>query len=508
MFDLGTTFLASAERKPDAEAIVDGVTRFTYGAWFECIRKVAGGLLGIGLLPGDHFVIVLQNRWESATLHWACQFIGVIATPINWRAKAQEILFVLGDTAAKAIAFESSTASTVAKAIASVQVLSIGVNSKSDVSFEALRKSQPAQDICCRRQEDISVMLYTSGTTGRGKGVPRSHSAERSAAIAHIVQNQYGQNERILGVMPLYHTMGIRSLLSMVAANGCFVCQPRFDAGASLDLIEKEKITALYMVPTLYYDLLNHDSFSKCNLNSVRKLGFAGASMQDDLLKLINESFRPERFVNHYGSSEIYTFTVEEDAAGNPGSAGRAGINQRIRVVKTGSDDPNDAVETGERGQIIADLGSEEAFSGYWQRPDADKKSLIEGWYFTGDLGWFDDQGRLFIEGRLDDMIISGGENIYPEEIERILLQHPEVLEVVVAGIPDERWGAKATAFLRVQEVICSEILDKFCRESSLSDFKRPRSYVFIEEVPKSPVGKILRRLLVSGEYKLDERFT
>ena len=105
-------------------------------------------------------------------------------------------------------------------------------------------------------------------------------------------------------------------------------------------------------------------------------------------------------------------------------------------------------------------------------------------------------------------MIISGGENIYPEEIERILLQHPEVLEVVVAGIPDERWGAKATAFLRVQEVICSEILDKFCRESSLSDFKRPRSYVFIEEVPKSPVGKILRRLLVSGEYKLDERFT
>ncbi len=210
--------------------------------------------------------------------------------------------------------------------------------------------------------------------------------------------------------------------------------------------------------------------------------------------------------MNHYGSSEIYTFTTEPHAAAKPGSAGKAGLNQRIRVVKFGADSPEAQAATGEEGQIVADAMSDEAFEGYWRRPDADARALHDGWYFTGDTGYVDAEGDLFVTGRVDDMIISGGENVSPGEIESVLSLHPGVAEVAVAGIADERWGQRITAFVRrdPNSMIAAEpaTLDAWCRASSLADYKRPRDYVFVSEIPKSPVGKILRRLLVAGEYR------
>ena len=229
--------------------------------------------------------------------------------------------------------------------------------------------------------------------------------------------------------------------------------------------------------------------------------------MEESLLKRVDQAFHPELFVNHYGSSEIYTFTVEPHAAENPGSAGKAGVNQLIRVISIGSDDPEDRVSVGETGQVIADLRSDEAFKGYWRRPEVDKKTLKDGWYFTGDIGLLDEHGSLFLVGRVDDMIITGGENVSPAEIETVLSEHPKVVEAVVAGLSDERWGQRVTAFIRAGALVSSEELDVFCRGSALADFKRPRKYVFVSEIPKSPVGKVLRRLLVSGDYEVDERF-
>ncbi len=182
--------------------------------------------------------------------------------------------------------------------------------------------------------EAWSIMLYTSGTTSRPKGVPRRHRAERAAGIAHVAQNLYRRGERTLGVMPLYHTMGVRSLIAMSLIGGTFVCLPRYDTERALALIEAEKITNLYLVPTLYHDLVHAREFASADVSSVRKLGFAGASMTDGLLKTLNAAFRPDLFVNHYGSSEIYTFTIDQNAPAKPGSAGKAGINQEIRVVR------------------------------------------------------------------------------------------------------------------------------------------------------------------------------
>src|SRR5579863_9094433 len=349
-------------------------------------------------------------------------------------------------------------------------------------------------------------MLYTSGTTSRPKGVPRRHGAERAAAIAHVAQNLYARGERTLGAMPLYHTMGVRSLLAMSLVGGTFVCLPRFDAALALQLIAAEKISNLYLVPTLYHDLVHHPLFAATEIGSVRKLGFAGAPMTDALLKKLDAAFRPELFVNHYGSSEVYTFTVDQNAAAKPGSAGRAGINQMIRVVKLGAKSVEDIAGVGEEGEIVALLAGDESFEGYWRRPDADAKALRQGWYFTGDTGTIDADGDLFVTGRVDDLIITGGENVSPVEIESCLSLHPGVCEVAVVGLPDEKWGKVVAAFVKRNASVTEGELDQFCRISNLASFKRPRRFVFVEAIPKSPVGKLLRRLLVAGEYEPERR--
>jgi 2-furoate---CoA ligase len=503
VLDLGTSFIASVARDPDALAIVDGELRLTYSAWYQKISSLVAGFDDLGLRPGDHLVTLLQNRWEAATIHWACQFAGIIVTPLNWRSSSSELDFCLEDAEAKAIVYEQVSAETVgssSKARACPRI-AVGDPRARDLAFESLVGAgasavQPRVDA-----EAWSVMLYTSGTTARPKGVPRRQRAERAAAVAHVAQNLYGQHERTLGAMPLYHTMGVRSLIAMSLIGGAFVCLPRFDVARALELIAAEKLTNLYLVPTLYHDLLHHEQFRATDVSSVRKLGFAGAPMTDGLLQGLKAAFEPDLFVNHYGSSEIYTFTIDQNAAAKPGSAGRAGINQMVRVARLGATSPEDVAAPGEEGEIIALLAGDESFEGYWRRPDADAKALRDGWYFTGDTGYFDRDGDLFVTGRVDDMIITGGENVSPVEIESCLSLHPAVLEVAVVGLTDERWGKIVSAFVKRRVVVEPQELDQFCRNSGLANFKRPRRYVFVQAIPKSPVGKLLRRKLLAGEY-------
>lgn len=240
------------------------------------------------------------------------------------------------------------------------------------------------------------LILYTSGTTGRGKAVPRSHRAERAASLAHVAQNALLAGDVALGVMPLYHTMGLRILLSSALLSGSFVCQPRFKAAETLDLIAAHRISSLYLVPTLYHDLMSELPGQRRDLSSIARLGFAGASMSEGLLRRVGAAFPGIPLVNHYGSSEIYTFTIAQDAAGKPGSAGRAGLNARIAVIPLGSTDISARAAPGQEGQVIADAGNIEAFGGYLNRPDADAAALRQGWYLTGDVGYLDAEGDLF----------------------------------------------------------------------------------------------------------------
>ncbi len=500
MLDLGTSFLASIERDPNAFAIADGDLTLTYGEWFKRISALVVHLDTLGLCSGDRLLSLMQNRWENASLHWACQLAGVVITPLNWRATPEELDHALADSGAKVLIHDQSGSQAVANSTVAESVTLVPLNGENGLA-QMLEESGPEASPRAAA-DDWSLMLYTSGTTSKPKGVPRRHRAERAAAIAHVAQNLYRHGERTLGVMPLYHTMGVRSLLAASMIGGGFVCLPKFDVPGALDAMERHRVTNLYLVPTLYHDIVHHDAFAPECVRSVTKLGFAGASMTDGLLKKLQEAFRPDLFVNHYGSSEIYTCTIHQDAAAKPGSAGRAGVNQMIRVVPLDADTAETAAPTGEEGQIVALMQGDEAFEGYWNRPEADAKSIRDGWYFTGDVGVFDADGDLFVTGRVDDMIITGGENVSPVEVESCLSLHEAVSEVAVVGLPDERWGSVVTAFVKRATDVDEAALDAHCKTSGLTNFRRPRKYVFVSELPKSPVGKLLRRKLVSGDYE------
>jgi 2-furoate---CoA ligase len=254
----------------------------------------------------------------------------------------------------------------------------------------------------------------------------------------------------------------------------------RWNADAALDLVAAERISSLYLAPTLFYDLLERLRTRPVDVSSVRAVGYAGAAMTSSLVERCCDQLDPEVFVNHYGSTEVYTCTIGTEQRDKPGCAGRPAVNTRLRLS--------------EEGEICIHLSSDEAFAGYWNRPDANAKTIRDGWYHTGDTGHVDADGDLWIDGRVDDMIVSGGENIHPLEVEDILARHPGVAEVAVVGAPDERWGHRVVAVL-VGDA-SPEDLDRHCLASPLARFKRPREYRFVDSLPKSPSGKILRRVI------------
>ncbi|HLN10157.1 MAG TPA: class I adenylate-forming enzyme family protein [Xanthobacteraceae bacterium] len=508
--DLGTAFAFACARRPDAEAFVEGGRRCTYGAWLSEIRAVAGGLRQLGLIAGNHLVVVMRNHYEMATLYWACHLLGVIFTPVNFRASSAEIAYCLEDAEASAVAYDGAAREAAPAAAARLGidprrliVAADGVGEGS--SFEQLLAARPVDGPATVDEHKICLMLYTSGTTGRPKGVPRSHRAELMAAVSQIAHHHYRAGESALGVMPMFHTMGVRTLLSSALVNGKLVCMPDYAPEAVLRLTAEERISALFLVPTMFHDILREPGIESFDLSRVSRVSYAGMAMTPALVEKCLAMLRPDVFVNHYGSSEIYTFTIC-DHRRKPGCAGRAGLNQRIRVVSA-DPDRRDDIETdlppGEPGEIIASLRSPEAFSGYWKRPDADARSIQGSWYRTGDLGRFDQDGELYVLGRVDDMIISGGENIYPEEVEDALARSRLVAGVAVVGLPDERLGTRVVAFVEPADVLPSpQALDDACLSGGLARYKRPRDYVFVKSIPRSASGKILRRRLRVGDYE------
>jgi 2-furoate---CoA ligase len=440
--------------------------------------------------------LLLGGGEPMAGLHLAIQKLGAVTVPLSIRFGRQELSYCLDDAEISLLVTDPTTADTVPDHVA-----------QHDVAELAERAgTEPDGPLhVAVSDDDLSVILYTSGTTGRPKGVPRSHSAEHMAAVAHVIQARYAPGEITLGVMPLFHTMGLRNLLGTILVGGTWVPQAKFDAEHALDLIETEAISSLYLVPTMYWSLLHAQPGAR--LRSVRRLAYAGAAMTPALTEDLAAAIRPEVFVNHVGSTEVYTFTVFPDVRGKPGCAGRAGVFSRVRLIRPEPGaSPQDVVPAGEPGQLIVSLRSPEAFRGYWHRPDADAKALREGWYLTGDLAVADEDGDLWVTGRADDMIITGGENVYPDEIEAALVRCPDIAEVVVVGLPDARWGQAVTAFVVAAEGVSPQAavagLRRYGREASgLPGMKLPKRVVAIEAIPKSAVGKILRRTLTAGDY-------
>ena len=502
--DVARMLTWTAERYPH-HCAVGGAAPMTYREWDARTNRLARALAALGVRPRDRVAFLLAGGGPMASLHLAVQKLAAVSVPLSIRFGPAEISHCLDDAAPRLVVCDDVTAPLVAEALVME-------------TLEALAAGEPDGSLPAAvpplRAQDLSVILYTSGTTGKPKGVPRTHGAEHAAAIAHVIQTQQRPAEITLGVMPMFHTMGMRTLLASIAIAGTWVPQASFGAEESLALITGHGVTSLYLVPTIYWSLLQTGRLAEAA--SVRRLAYAGAAMTPSLARELTATLRPEVFVNHFGSTEIYTFTICPDAAAKPGCAGRAGAFSRVRLVDPAPGAPPDAlVGPGEQGQVAVSMESPEAFGGYWRRPDADARTIRDSWYFPGDLAVADEDGDLWVSGRVDDMIVSGGENIYPGEIEEVLARCPAVADVVVAGTPDDRWGQAVTAFIVPRAGLAPDRAlaeaSAYLRDgaggtggagaASLPSLKRPKRLVAVDRIPTSAVGKILRRELTAGAF-------
>lgn len=498
--DLATALRWTAERHPDRSAVRGTGRHLGYREWDARTNRLARALADAGVGAGDRVALVLAGGEPLASLHLAAQKLGAVSVPLSTRLSPDELRYCLDDAAARLLVVDAAHAE---RAAAATDGAAVPVRQAAEIDERAERESDghlpgtPAET-------DVSVMLYTSGTTGRPKGVPRTHRAEHTAAVAHAVQTQQRGGEVALGVMPMFHTMGLRTLLASIVVGGTWVGQATFDADEAIGLIRSEGVSSLYLVPTIYWSLLRTGRLHEAR--TVQRLAYAGAAMTPALAEELVAEVNPGAFVNHFGSTEIYTFTIGPDVAAKPGSAGRAGVFSRVRLVapEVGAS-PDAIVAPGEQGQVIVSMASPEAFGGYWQRPDADAKAIREGWYYTGDLAVADEDGDLWVAGRVDDMINSGGENVYPDEIEAALVRCPDVDDVCVVGLPHERWGHAVTAFVvpvrGTDPAVAAERTLAFARDA-LPSLKQPKRVIAVSSIPRSGVGKTLRRTLVAGEFE------
>jgi 2-furoate---CoA ligase len=288
----------------------------------------------------------------------------------------------------------------------------------------------------------------------------------------------------------------------MLALSGTYICQPTFEPEQCVQNIDAYGVTALHEAPTIFKKLIETDAIETADVGSVRVATYSGAPMDSTLLDNVIETFDPHMVSNQYGCTEAYgpLGQLNLRKEGEPTETGVANIFHRTRIVELGSADPGATVDPGTEGELVIALDSPTVFSGYLNKPAANENAIHDGWFFTGDVAYETDDSHTIITGRSDDMIISGGENIYPAEVEDTLASHPEVVDVGVVGAADETWGEIPKAYVEADGSVTVSELDQLCQDSSsLANYKRPREYEVVAEVPRNPSGKIMR-------YKLRDR--
>lgn len=505
--DVATMMGWAVRRLPEKLAVVEGEKRLTYCEWGARVDRLSRSLSRLGIGKGDRVACMLKNSEEHATTFFALQKLGAVAVPFNFRVKREGIVYHVNDSGAKMIFFDEDVAEEVMAARESMPACEHYVcvgEMEGSVAFEELLLDEaPPVEFPQLGGEDPSMILYTSGTTGAPKGVLLTHEASLARAFGMMINHgqRHLSDERVIGLMPLFHTVGVHTvLLGTVLVNGTYCPVRRFSPEAALDMIEREKITYLFGTPTHLQMLLQEDLSSR-DLSSIEHVLYAGAPMSGKLVKECAEKLT-ENVTLIYGNTETFNSLFMRRTHDMPG-ASVCGVLHDVRVIRIG-EGHEDPVAPGEEGELIVDVRSPESFEEYWNRPEQTAEKVREGWYYTGDACLFEvEDGRpsYTLTGRLDDMIISGGENIHPAEIENLLASHSGVGDVAVVGVPDPRWGEAVKAFVaRSDPALTEGQLNDFFEESRLENYKRPRSYEFLPEIPRNPSGKILRARLRKEE--------
>jgi len=497
----------NAHKFPRKTALICEGVRLDYRALNERVNRLAHSLLHKGLRKGDRLGVLLHNSHQFVELYFAAAKTGAIFCPYNNHWNEAELQEVIKYSAPRLLVLDADYGELVAAIrgeLASVeQWISLQRPSAPFlVDYEELVATGSDQEIAARiADDDVISIFFTAGTTGQPKGAVRTHRHLVTNALTGVIELRVEYDETVLISFPLYHIAGEDNIVRHTYLPNTLVIKREgaFNPDEVLQLIETEKITRCQFVPTMLHALLQSPHIDTYDLSSLRLILYAGAPMPVELLKKALQRFRCG-FAQLYGQTESGPLTTvlkpedhvlegSEAQLARLASAGKAVVSYEIRIV----DDADREVAVGEVGEIIG--RSEAMMQGYWHLPDETKEKLKNGWLHTGDLGRVDAEGYVYVVERKNDMIISGGVNIYPREIEEVLYQHPAVQEAAVIGVPDAYWGeaSKAVVVVRPGAQATQEDIIRFCGER-LAGFKKPKSVDFWPALPKSPQGKILKK--------------
>jgi long-chain acyl-CoA synthetase len=498
---LGQALTMSANKFPAKEAIIFNKEnkRLTYKMLDERANKLANTLIGLGLKKGDRCAILFYNRCEWAEVYFGLARAGIIAVPVNFRLTAPEIEYILGNSQPKALIYEEEFSATIAQVGKNVKIehyLCLGKGDALDYDDCIAKAAANAPDVFVEETDPIFIS-YTSGTTGLPKGAVITHRN----LILHLLfffkeHGNLGRDDNLLLIMPIFHSNSTWWLTGAIMFGGTLVAHPSggFKAEEVLQVIDKEKISFTCVVPTMLALMVNlpEEEKSKYDVSSMKRFLVGSAPLSTNLKGETLKFFTQAELYEGYGSTETGCVTVlsPEDQLKKPRSIGPACTGKEIRLL----DDSGKEVQQGQIGELYT-KGWGVLVTEYWNDPEASKNAFRDGWCTVGDMARSDEEGYFFLEDRKKDMIISGGENIYPTEIENVLMTHPAVMEVAVIGLSDDVWGEKVKAVVALkegQQATDKELMD-FCKDK-LAGYKRPRSVDFLKELPKSATGKILRR--------------
>jgi acyl-CoA synthetase (AMP-forming)/AMP-acid ligase II len=498
---------------PDRDCIVFEGRRWTYAKVNERVNRLANALAQWGIGKGDRVGILHVNCNQHIETYFAAAKLGAIFVPLNFRAKSDELSYMIANAEAKTLFVGSrylDIVDTMLPQLTTVkQCILIDSKDKNKIYYEDLLGSASSDELMSEiGDEDITILMYTAGTTGRPKGVPLKHSAFASYVLDNVDPADPDIEERNLLTVPLYHVAGIQAMLAAIYGGRTLVLMRQFEVKEWIETIQREKATRAMLVPTMLKRVIDAPDYDQYDLSSLKVITYGAAPMPFEVINRAIKVMPWVRFINAFGQTEtastITTLGPEDHIIEGTeeerekklkrltSSIGRPLPDVEVKIV----DEEGKPLALLEVGEILA--RGPRIMTGYWR--DEQKTSQVitrDGWLRTGDMGWMDEEGYIYLAGRGDDMIIRGGENISPEEVENAVQSHPKVEEASVIGVPDPEWGQepRAIVVLKKGEVATQEEIIEHCR-TRLAGFKRPRSVVFIDALPRNQMGKVLRKKL------------
>ncbi|MGB8650564.1 MAG: long-chain fatty acid--CoA ligase [Mycobacteriales bacterium] len=491
----------SATRFPDNTAVVLGDLRLTYAQLWGHAKQYAAVLRERGIGPGDKVALLLPNTPHFPLAYYGTLALGAVAVPVHALLKAEEIEYVLSDSGAKALVCAAPLLGEGAKGAELAGVPLLAVMDGGDAAVERIDslalQATPIDAVEPREPEDTAVVLYTSGTTGKPKGAEITHlNVTMNVVVSAQHSFDIGEDDVVLGCLPLFHTFGQTCCMNTAFYVGAtVVLLPRFDGAEALRLLVDEKCTIFMGVPTMYVGLL--EAAKTSDLRPQLKTALSGgAALPLAVLERFTEVFGT-KVLEGYGLTEtspVATFN-QKGFEPKPGTVGKSIWGVEVEVARAEVDERIELLPTGELGEIV--VRGHNVFKGYLNKPEATATAIVDGWFRTGDLGTKDTDGYVTIVDRKKDMVIRGGYNVYPRDVEEVLLRHPGVGQVAVIGLPDPQYGEEVCAVVVKDGEVTEEEVIAFGKEH-LAAYKYPRRVVFADALPLGPSGKVLKRELVA----------